>query len=653
MKAKVFAAPTLLLARGAWAQEKAVMVVTGAKVEENIEDTVESVEVVDSEEIASMGAKTVADVMENIPGITIFQRAQSTVMMQGFDGAYVKALVDGIEISGDEGGATPVSLLGVAEVERIEIVRGASSALYGSDAMGGVINIITKKPEKDRLSFGSRQEFSSNIRYYGEGWLGWDTRHSSLSLGGGFDWDGGKIAQQRNAMGRYIDFFEVPAKRQGNLRGSLVWHHGRGDLEAFGSWSDSALERSSDANGGYEYRNIKMEGGLKYSLSFFDTALLDGFVNYRQHSNEAIQNDYTWDSSSPYLDNLYRDMEGELRFSWDPLISHSLLFGVNAKREALDSGDFSEEQSLIQLAAFTQDTWNIGARDRFRVVPGLRFDYRVPRNEDENPVLQFTPKLSLRYDPSESLILRLSYGMGFKAPSLKDNYWVFYHPAPNDWLIRGNPNLKPEISHGFNAQADYGITEKLSVGAAAYYNYVVNKIETLVVDSSPSETNPAGRPLTQIMQYENVGKAITAGGDVSLRYTGKALKLSGTYSPGIAKGYDEEKGEYVQLTSMIPHQVNLEGSFVIPVIETTAALRINWHAPRLTSDDNLSETPDYLMGNFRLSKFLFGESFEVYGGIQNLFNNFHFIEGSGGINQRDYYRLADGVIFSLGVIFRS
>jgi outer membrane receptor for ferrienterochelin and colicins len=655
MKAKLFVVLAVALAWSIAAQEEAVMVVTGAKVEENIEDTVEAVEVVDSGEIAAMGAKNVAEVLENLPGVTIFQRAQSTVMMQGFDGAYVKVLVDGMEIAGDDGGATPVSLLGVADIERIEIVRGASSALYGSEAMGGVINIITKKPEKDRLSFGTRQEFASNLRYYGEAWLGWDIRHIALSLGGGFDRDDGKTARQRGALG-YIDIFEVPSDWQGNLRGSVVWRHGRGDLEAFGSWSDSALESSSNTTVGYDYQNTKIEGGLKHSLRFSDTALMDGFFSYRQHEKTAQQHNYVYNNTVPYTDDLFREMEGELRFSWDPLISHSLLFGVNAKREALDSGDFSEEQSLIQLAVFTQDTWNIGAMDRFRIVPGIRFDYRVPKNDDEDPVFKLTPKLSFRYDPFEGLILRLSYGMGFKAPSLKNNYWVFFHPAPNNWLILGNPNLKPETSHGFNAQADYAITKNFSAGAAGYFNYIIDKIETLVVDTTPGSRfdNESGidREFTQTRRYENLGRAYTAGGDLTLRYAAGRLALNGTYSIGVSRGYDDELGDYAQLSSMIPHQVNLGGSFLIPVIETTTALRINWHAPRLISDGGDAKTPDYLMASLRVSKFFFGKMFEAYGGIQNLFNNFHFIEGSEGETQQDYYRLMDGMIFSLGVIFR-
>ncbi|MDR1909316.1 MAG: TonB-dependent receptor plug domain-containing protein, partial [Spirochaetaceae bacterium] len=191
MKARIVLLAALALCSLAAAQEGPVMVVTGAKVAEDIQDAVEAVEVISREEAAALGARTAADVLESIPGVVLFERAQSTVMMQGFDGAYVKVLVDGMEITGDEGGATPVSLLPVSDIERIEIVRGASSVLYGSDALGGVINIITKKPEGRGLSLRTRQEFSSNLRYYGEGFLGWDSPSVSLSLRGGFDWDGG------------------------------------------------------------------------------------------------------------------------------------------------------------------------------------------------------------------------------------------------------------------------------------------------------------------------------------------------------------------------------------------------------------------------------------------------------------------------------
>jgi outer membrane receptor for ferrienterochelin and colicins len=380
LKANVFFTILLVLTTFLRAQENPVIVVTGAKVEQDIEETVEAVEMISGEEIAQMGAKNVAEVMQNIPGVVIYDHPQATVMMQGFEGAYVKVLIDGMEITGDTGGATPVNMIPVSDIERIEIIRGASSVLYGSDAMGGVINIITKKPDKGNLSFKTKHEFSSNICYYGEGYIGYANTLFALSLGGSFDWDNGKIIQERNPGRKIIGIYEVPAARLGSARAEASWYHPGGELALYGSWMNSLLNVSADIENGYDFMNTKIEGGLKEAYRFSDFAMLDGFFSYRQLDYDAGRISYSYGTTSAYADSLFRDMEGEARFSWEPLISHALLFGINAKREALESDSFDAEKSMVMISAFTQDTWNTGGADKFRLVPGLRFDYRPPTN---------------------------------------------------------------------------------------------------------------------------------------------------------------------------------------------------------------------------------------------------------------------------------
>jgi outer membrane receptor for ferrienterochelin and colicins len=658
-KHKTLFALMLVIANIIRAQDAPVMVVTGAKVAEDVRDAVTAVEVVTREEIEAMGAKNVAEVMENIPGVVIFDHPQATVMMQGFEGAYVKVLVDGVEVTGDTGGATPVNMISVSDIERIEIVRGASSVLYGSDAMGGVINIITKKPEKDKFSFQTRHEFSSNIRYFGEAFAGYDSAYFAASLGGSFDWDGGKIVQERNGMGKMIDIYDVAYSRLAGLRGSAVWHHPGGDLEAFGSWGDTLLKTSADLENGYDFAYAKAEGGVKGSYKFSDTALLDGVFSYHRLDYDATKYNYTFNTNTPYAESLFQDIEGELRFAWEPLISHAFLFGINTKREALESDSFYGEKSQTMLAVFAQDTWNIKGLDRFRIVPGVRMDWRLPNDADEDHIVKVTPKLAFRYDPFEKLVLRFSYGMGFKTPSLKQNYWVFFHPAPYNFLLTGNPNLKPETSHGFNLSADYAVTGELSVTAAAYFNYIVDLIDDYISGEDPgSAQNAAGNMQNYIYtrSYRNVGKAITTGGDISIRFNVKRVKLLIAYSLVIAKGVDEETGEYNDLSGRVPHQVTLSAAYTIPVIETIASLRATWNAPQLAGSgmDGSSEghTPDYLMVNLRVAKFLFSDKLEVYGGVQNLLNNIHFVKGSAGQTQRDYFGLRDGIIFTLGAAFK-
>jgi outer membrane receptor for ferrienterochelin and colicins len=635
------------------------MVVTGAKVEEDIQEAVTPVEVVRREDIESMGAKNVAEVMANIPGVVIFDHPQATVMMQGFEGAYVKVLIDGVEVTGDTGGATPVNMLSVSDIERIEIVRGASSVLYGSDAMGGVINIITRKPEKDKFSLQTRHEFASNIRYFGEAFAGYDSNYFAFSLGGSFDWDGGTIASVKNHMGRIIDIYDVPYSRLASLRGNAVWHHAGGDLELFGGWGDTLLKTSADIENGYDFAYSRAEGGLKNSFKFSDITLLDAIFSYHRLDYDATRYNYVFGTNSPYADSLFQDMEGEVRFSWEPLISHALLFGVNAKREALESDSFYGEKSQTMLAAFAQDTWNIKGLDRFRIVPGLRFDWRLPNGDEEEHILKLTPKLAFRYDPTEKLILRFSYGMGFKTPSLKQNYWVFFHPAPYNFLLIGNPNLKPETSHGFNLSAGYAVTKELSLNGAAYFNYITDLIDDYISGDDEGEAlNSSGAMQNYIYtrSYRNVGQAITAGGDLSIKFNTKRVNLMAAYNLVIAKGWDDETGAYTDLTGRVPHQVSLSAGYTIPVIETTISLRANWNAPMLAAGgmDGSTEghTPDYLILNLRLSKLFFDKKLEVYGGIQNLLNNIHFVKGSAGQTQRDYFGLRDGIIFSLGAAFK-
>ncbi|MDR2245535.1 MAG: TonB-dependent receptor [Treponema sp.] len=632
------------------------MVVTGAKVEQDIEETVEAVEVITEEEIAQMGAKNVAEVMANIPGVVIYDHPQATVMMQGFEGAYVKVLIDGMEITGDTGGATPVNMIPVSDIERIEIIRGASSVLYGSDAMGGVINIITKKPDQGKLSLKTKQEFSSNIRYYGEGYIGYANTLFAFSLGGSFDWDDGKIVQQRNPRRETVDLYEVPAARLGSVRADASWYHPGGELALYGSWMDSLLNVSADIENGYDFMNTKIEGGLKETYRFSDFAMLDGFFSYRQLDYDADRINYSHHTASAYADSLFRDMEGEARFSWEPLISHALLFGVNAKREALESDSFDAEKSVIMLSVFTQDTWNIGGADRFRIVPGLRFDYRPPNDSGEEHIYKLSPKLSFRYDPTEALVLRLSYGMGFKTPSLKQNYWFFFHPAPYNFLIRGNPDLTPETSHGFNLSADYSLTKEFTASAGAYFNYIFDLIDAITVDenggAAPNPSTGEMQNYTSVMQYRNVGRAITTGGDVSLRYNSSRVKTALTYSLTLAKEFDEETNDWIDLASRVPHQISANISYLIPVIETSVQARINWNSPQLISYADQTYTPDYLMVGLRVAKTFFGERLEIYGGVQNALNNIHFVKSTENQNQEDYYGLRDGIVFSLGASFK-
>ncbi|MEM9424049.1 MAG: TonB-dependent receptor plug domain-containing protein, partial [Spirochaetota bacterium] len=169
------------------------IVVTGTKTAQSEQEVVANVEVIDSEEIAQMGAQNVAQVIENLPGASVVsQGARPAASLQGLGGEYVKVLVDGVEVVGESAGAVSLDTLPVSNVERIEIVRGPASVLYGSEAIGGVINIISKKEEDKPLFLEASQEAATNEVFNGRIFTGINQGPFYFSLSGSYDYDDGK-----------------------------------------------------------------------------------------------------------------------------------------------------------------------------------------------------------------------------------------------------------------------------------------------------------------------------------------------------------------------------------------------------------------------------------------------------------------------------
>ena len=129
--------------------EDDVITVNADKIEQQIDDSVEQKRTITDDDIRKSGAKTVGDALKTLPDVTVSSatagNANESVSMQGLGNGYVKIMIDGVSVSTDISGATPIFQIPVENIERIEVIKGADSVLYGSEAMGGAINIITKR----------------------------------------------------------------------------------------------------------------------------------------------------------------------------------------------------------------------------------------------------------------------------------------------------------------------------------------------------------------------------------------------------------------------------------------------------------------------------------------------------------------------------
>ena len=137
--------------------EDDVIVVDADKIEQKIDESVEQKKTITGEDIRKSGSKTVGEALKTLPDVAVSTatagNANESVTMQGLGNGYVKIMIDGVSVSTDISGSTPIFQIPVENIERIEVIKGADSVLYGSDAMGGVINIITKPSERQEIRF--------------------------------------------------------------------------------------------------------------------------------------------------------------------------------------------------------------------------------------------------------------------------------------------------------------------------------------------------------------------------------------------------------------------------------------------------------------------------------------------------------------------
>lgn len=624
--------------------DNAVIVVSSSKIEESSDDAVEKVEVITSEEIQRNGAKTLNEAVQNNAGIIIAGHPTGAISMQGFSGKYVKILIDGIAVSGDLGGATAAYQIPVEDIDHIEIVKGASSALYGSDAMGGVVNIITKKNKtgKKKLTGDLSEEFYSSIRSYTSGKLAYSGEKFSGSLTGSFDWDRGLSERRNTVLLDDVTIYKVPARRLGFVRANADWKLTSGKIGTYALFSDSLQKSNTTDYETMEYHTDRYELGVMGKKNIGDTWVLSGFASGKLYTLDSDFKNVTTNNIRD-TDAKFADGETEIRASWDPNLTNSVLMGFNGNFQTINGDSFSGTKKQLLLSSFAQDTLTIGSSGKLLIVPGARLDFAPPLDGGKT-LWQATPKLSVKYNPHENTTLRFSYGMGYKVPSLKQKYWIFTHDysgGGGSFVLYGNPDLNPESSHGFNLGVEQKVGSYVRLSASGYFNFIHNLIANYITGS-----DPFGH---YTRSYRNIDKALTFGGDISAHAKFKRTLLAASYAYTEAKEYSNAHGKYIDSAFRVRHRATTSASYMIPVIETNVSMHLEWNSPELLDYDLDIWSPDFFMAGLTIDKKFWKDKIDIYGRVDNMFNNIHFRKGTSGTNQKEYFGLHNGTVFSTGV----
>jgi outer membrane receptor for ferrienterochelin and colicins len=596
----------------------AEVVVTGTRTKESSQRATVRTEVVTREEAERRGARNVAEALAGEPSLEVnpqaydYLGAPSGVQMQGLDGDRVLVLEDGERVIGDKGGVLDLAELPLSGVERIEYVVGPTSSLYGTNALGGVINVVTAPPRFEGPSARGRIEGRTSGDFLSEGSVAYRRTTSFVELDGSYS--------ERQAL--LLD--EGPALRVPSGHTALV-----------GLRAGFRPLRLADVRLKARYARDRNDGLTTQEVPGLGTYLIDTPETTHRLTFHALETlhlgggshlDFSLGRSffrgqserdrrdSPVDEERRRAGELQSFETTATLVdgeSRTWVFGVRSETEEFSEtlqrvvvvGSALEHESarevapmqLASAAAYAQLGYRVS--DAFSLMPGVRAELH-----DRYGAVA-APRLALAYRPSEPFGVRVSGGRGFRAPSAKEYGFVFDHSVLG-YRVLGNPELEPETSWGVSGDVTLRPSSELRLRVGAFGNWVRNLINFKLADVQSD-------PAVLDYRYVNVDRARTLGGDASLRVE-PLPKLVGTLAYAYLFTRDDESGN--PLPNRPPHTVTASLSADLPH-DVSALVRFRYLAETWVTDE--LDTPAHALLDARAA-YRATKHTEFYAGGVNL-----------------------------------
>ena len=586
------------------------VVVTATKTPQRLEDTPVITNLITRAEIEATGAENIGEVLEHTAGIIIHRDGHGDgVQLQGLNSEYILILVDGEPQVGRIAGKLDMARLAVENVERIEIVKGATASLFGNAALGGVINIITRKATSP-FSVQVSQTFEQNTTLDSRGTveLQRDNLNALLTLS----------RNHRNPIDLDTSDLTTTIDGYANVTGSarteyqltpatnLIFsgQYFTQDQEGISENGPVAFDRLGDIENFSGSVGVEHEFGDRTRGT--SPTLLTGKLYATRYDDEStVVNRDSAEISSQNL-NIQDLLKGELQFDTTLWEKHQFTLGGEVILENLQSQRITGgERGILTNSLFVQNVFRpISA---FALVIGGRLD-----NHSEFGT-HFSPKLSTLYRMTDNLRLRFSYGQGFRAPDFKNLYLDFTN-VTSGYQVLGNPNLQPESSHSWNLGLEYQIFDGMLGRVHAYRNDLHNLIEAERIGKSAAGGSK--------FEYQNISKAFTEGVDVEA-VVGSIGGFTSTVGYAYLRGADKESG--LPLLNRSTHSGTLKLAYLHANTGLQVDLRGRYASPWGFFDDGdkvlESEelAPSYWVWNLRASKTLL-KIFKVSIGCNNIFD---------------------------------
>jgi outer membrane receptor for ferrienterochelin and colicins len=634
------------------------VVVTATRTEKKLGNVAVPVSIISQQKIQQAGSLRLNDILREQTGLFITTGFGAGVQMQGLSPDYTLILLNGEPFIGRTAGVLDLNRIGVGNIKQIEIVKGPSSSLYGSEAMAGVINIITDKPGKSFLNASARYGSYNTTDLSVNG--GFKIKKWSYQGFGNYYHTAGfsirpnsversvtpitRITQQHQIIYSFSEKTSLQASiriNQEDIRNEIaVTNNGF-------TTTSTGLEKNNDLNTSLQL-NHRFSSIVKNTIRLYGSRF------------QSTQNLVT-SNGAPYTDffkqQFYRaENQTDINFSEKA----ELNIGVGYIQETANSTryDNSNNTKTNRIAyGFAQTEWR--ATHKLTLIAGARYD------DNEQFAAAFSPKIALRYKINSNLALKASVGRGFKAPDFRQLYLNFTNTAAGGYSVFGAveaqkiiselasigqiasfeadyyrlSSLEPEFSTGINIGLQYHTTSRFNASMNVFHNSIENLIDSRLV---AYRTGGA-----QIFSYINIKSAFTQGVETEINYkpfsflsisSGYQFLLTGDRSEidqmnngkvftRDANGFSRRlrKDEYVGLPNRSKHMANLRIQYEKAhfFANTRFIYRGKWYTTD-TDGNGIFNTNDAFGNGFVQVNTAVGNSFKngirLQTGCDNVFN---------------------------------
>ena len=594
------------------------VVVTASRTKQEVRESPSSVEVITREDIDKMGAENLAQALQLALGIDTQENAMvgNRSSIRGMNTNQTLILIDGRRVRTENTSETmnfyELKRINMDDVERIEIVRGAASSLYGSEALGGVINVIKKHPGKMQtavtLDWTSRQS-DEGIRF-DSGKLG------KWALSGSFKHMG--VREQGTDAGSNM----YGKKNFFNLDGRMEMTKDKW-LDVFFDYLTEDLYMKDSLTQGTDYDHKRFSTGIKYSgrdkRGDYEMQVYYTYFDKHQRTRERANH-----SLNSFDDLKFNSLIFDGRRSIQVAKDHLLTFGGEYRKEDYESTRIKGtntrtlegvtnqlgNSSMDYTAFYLQDEWL--ASPRWLIIPSLRWDYN---SEFGN---ELTGKLGTTYKITKDVRFKANIGTAYRAPTASELYFSWHH-TPNarmDVQINGNPNLKPEKALNFDL--GFEMEKDKTFGKITYFH---NKVDDLINIDTVMSRLPGFPPrVLATGTYRNIDSATMQGVELEVRQAlGGGFSVRGLYTYLDAR--DGKTGE--RLAGRPYHKASLQLSYDDAKHGWNAMLWNDWTAGYRYGETvgrrTVYKDASLSILNFVVSKKI-NDHFSAYLGVDNIFD---------------------------------